>query len=91
MVNASELERCLCHTGYPFPYLYDESQEVAKAYKAACTPEFYVFAADTNQEYKLAYHGQFDSARPGNGKPVTGMPMLLACYLSCSENAECQD
>lgn len=55
--------------GYPFPYLYDESQEVAKQYKAACTPEFYIFDSDQN----LVYHGQFDGARPGKGVPVTGM------------------
>jgi peroxiredoxin len=53
---------------YPFPYLYDESQEVAKAYDAACTPDFYVFDADL----KSVYHGQLDDARPGNGKPVSG-------------------
>jgi len=53
---------------YPFPYLYDETQEVAKAYDAACTPDFYVF--DSN--LKAVYHGQLDAARPGNGKPVTG-------------------
>ena len=53
---------------YPFPYLYDETQEVAKAYNAACTPDFYVFDADL----KSVYHGQLDNSRPGNGKPVTG-------------------
>lgn len=53
---------------YPFPYLYDETQEVAKAYAAACTPDFYVFNADL----KSVYHGQLDDSRPGNGKPVTG-------------------
>ncbi len=53
---------------YPFPYLYDETQEVAKAYDAACTPDFYVFDADL----KSVYHGQLDDSRPGNGKPVTG-------------------
>ena len=53
---------------YPFPYLYDESQEVAKAYNAACTPDFYVFNADL----EAVYHGQLDSSRPGNGLPVTG-------------------
>ncbi|MBW6475620.1 MAG: thioredoxin family protein [Chromatiales bacterium] len=51
-----------------FPYLYDESQAVAKAYRAACTPDFFLFDAD----HKLAYRGQFDSARPGNELPVTG-------------------
>jgi peroxiredoxin len=54
--------------GYPFPYLFDETQEVARAYDAACTPDFYVFDADM----KLAYRGQMDDSRPGNGKPVTG-------------------
>ncbi|WLD11609.1 thioredoxin family protein [Planctellipticum variicoloris] len=53
---------------YTFPYLYDESQSVAKAYKAACTPDFYLFNADQ----ALVYRGQFDDSRPGNGKPVTG-------------------
>ncbi|EIE22434.1 alkyl hydroperoxide reductase/ thiol specific antioxidant/ Mal allergen [Coccomyxa subellipsoidea C-169] len=60
--------------GYPFPYLYDETQDVAKQYKAACTPEFYVF--DSNRE--LAYHGQFDDARPGKGLPVTGNDLRAA-------------
>jgi peroxiredoxin len=53
---------------YPFPYLYDETQEIAKAYDAACTPDFYIF--DENLE--SVYHGQLDDSRPGNGKPVTG-------------------
>ena len=53
---------------YPFPYLHDETQEVAKAYDAACTPDFYVFNADL----KSVYHGQLDNSRPGNGIPVTG-------------------
>lgn len=54
--------------GYPFPYLYDETQEVAKAYDAACTPDFYVF----DKDMKLVYRGQYDESRPGNKKPVTG-------------------
>ncbi|WP_428236135.1 thioredoxin family protein [Gracilimonas sp.] len=53
---------------YPFPYLYDESQEVAKAYKAACTPDFFVF--DENR--KLVYRGQFDESRPSKDMAVTG-------------------
>ena len=53
---------------YPFPYLYDETQEVAKAYDAACTPDFYIF----NDELKLAYRGQLDDSRPGNEIPLTG-------------------
>lgn len=55
-------------TGYQFPYLYDETQEVAKAYGARCTPEFFVFGRDL----ELQYHGQFDGSRPSNGIPVTG-------------------
>ncbi len=59
---------------YPFPYLYDETQEVAKAYDAACTPDFYVFNADL----KATYHGQLDDSRPGNGKPLTGQDIRNA-------------
>jgi thiol-disulfide isomerase/thioredoxin len=53
---------------YPFPYLYDETQEVAKAYQAACTPDFFVF----NENLALTYRGQMDDSRPGNHIPVTG-------------------
>lgn len=53
---------------YPFPYLYDETQAVARAYDAACTPDFYIFDGDL----KLVYRGQFDDSRPGNEKPCTG-------------------
>ncbi len=59
---------------FPFPYLFDESQEVAKAYHAACTPDFSIF--DGNLE--CAYRGQMDSARPGNDKPVTGEDIRAA-------------
>lgn len=57
--------------GYTFPYLYDETQEVAKAYDAACTPDFYVY--DGNLE--SVYHGQLDDARPGNGSELNGTDM----------------
>lgn len=60
--------------GYVFPYLYDESQEVAKAYRAACTPEFYLFDADR----RLAYRGRFDASRPGSEAPVTGADLRAA-------------
>jgi peroxiredoxin len=60
--------------GYLFPYLYDESQAVAKAYRAACTPDFYLF--DHNQ--LLVYRGEFDDSRPGNGIPVTGKALRSA-------------
>ena len=59
---------------YPFPYLYDKTQEVAKAYDAACTPDFYVFDADL----KSVYHGQLDDSRPGNGKPLNGKDIRTA-------------
>lgn len=59
---------------YPFPYLYDETQEVAKAYDAACTPDIYVF----DKDLALAYHGQFDDSRPGNDIPITGNHLTQA-------------
>ena len=63
--------------GYNFPYLYDESQEVAHAYDAACTPDLYVFDAEMN----LAYRGRIDASRPGNDIPVTGEDMRKALDL----------
>jgi peroxiredoxin len=60
--------------GFTFPYLYDETQEVAKAYHAACTPDFFVF--DGNRE--LIYRGQMDDSRPGNGAPITGADLCAA-------------
>lgn len=60
--------------GYPFAYLYDETQEVAKAYHAACTPDFFLFDGDR----KLVYRGQFDSSRPDSGIPITGADMRAA-------------
>ncbi|MBN2296654.1 MAG: thioredoxin family protein, partial [Pirellulales bacterium] len=60
--------------GYTFPYLFDESQEVAKAYRAACTPDFFLFDKDRS----LVYRGQLDSSRPGNGIPVTGEDLRAA-------------
>lgn len=61
--------------GYEFPYLYDATQEVAKAYRAACTPDFFLF----DKELKLAYRGQFDSSRPDSGITPTGEDMRAAC------------
>lgn len=60
--------------GYTFPYLFDESQDVAKAYGAACTPDFFVFDAQRN----LVYRGQLDDSRPTNGIPVTGKDLRAA-------------
>ena len=73
---------------YPFPYLYDETQEAAKAYDAACTPDFYVFDADL----KLNYRGQIDDSRPGNGIAVSGKDLRYAldCLLENRENKQIQ-
>jgi hypothetical protein len=60
--------------GYPFPYLYDETQEVAKAYRAACTPDLFLFDGDG----RLVYRGQLDGARPQNDVPVTGADLRAA-------------
>src|SRR5262249_45356638 len=60
--------------GYVFPFAYDETQEVAKAYTAACTPDFFLF----NKDRELVYRGQLDDSRPGNGKPVTGRDLRAA-------------
>lgn len=73
---------------YPFPYLYDETQDIAKAYDAACTPDFYVF----DKDLKLVYRGQLDSSRPENGIPVTGEDLrhALNCLVSGRENTQLQ-
>jgi peroxiredoxin len=60
--------------GYVFPYLYDETQSVAQAYRAACTPDIFLFDKDR----KLVYRGQFDDSRPSNGRPVTGRDLRAA-------------
>lgn len=60
---------------YTFPYCQDLTQEVAKKYKAACTPDFFLYDAD----FKLVYHGQFDNSRPNTGVPVSGRDMRAAC------------
>jgi peroxiredoxin len=60
--------------GYIFPYLYDETQAVAKKYRAACTPDFFLF----DRDHRLVYRGQFDASRPGNGIPVTGKDLRAA-------------
>ena len=73
--------------GYPFPYLYDETQETAKAYGAACTPDFFLF----NDERELVYRGQFDDSRPGNEIPVTGEDLREAVDTLLEEGAVVQD
>ena len=60
--------------GYTFPYLYDETQEVARAYQAACTPDFFLF----DRDHKLVYRGQYDDSRPKTDRPVTGADLAAA-------------
>jgi peroxiredoxin len=64
----------ICTAGYTFPYLYDESQDVARAYGAVCTPDFFLF----DRDHLLAYRGQFDGSRPKNDVPVTGADLRAA-------------
>ena len=71
----AEMARIARLKGFTFPYLYDESQEVAKAYQAVCTPDFFLF----DRERRLAYRGQFDASRPGGRVPVTGADLRAAC------------
>jgi peroxiredoxin len=70
----ASLKEMAAELGFTFPFCYDESQETAKAYSAACTPDFYIF----DQSKKLVYRGQLDDSRPGNGKPVTGSDLRAA-------------
>jgi peroxiredoxin len=67
------LEKLQAH--YPFEYLFDETQAVAHAFRAACTPDFFLF----DRSLHLSYRGQFDASRPGNGLPVTGADLRAAC------------
>lgn len=68
--------------GYTFPYLYDESQQVAKSYMAACTPDFFIF----DKDLKLVYRGQFDDSRPKNDVPITGNDMRAAIEAALAGN-----
>ncbi|CAI0625486.1 unnamed protein product [Linum tenue] len=69
---------------YPFPYLFDESQEVARDFRAVCTPEFFLYKKDGRRPFELVYHGQFDDSRPNSNVPVTGRDLSRAidCVLS---------
>ncbi len=84
-INSNDVERYpddrpekmaeqIAEASYTFPYLFDETQQVAQAYGAACTPDFFVFDADR----QLTYRGQFDDSRPGNGVPPTGADLRAA-------------
>jgi thiol-disulfide isomerase/thioredoxin len=69
-----KMKQVAAEQGYPFPYLYDESQDVARAYRAACTPDFFVFDGGL----RLAYRGRLDDSTPGNGRPVSGAELRAA-------------
>jgi hypothetical protein len=73
--------------GWRFPFLFDESQAVAKAFGAACTPDFYLF----DEKLQLVYRGQFDDSRPGNGKPVTGASLSTAIQALVEKRAPSTD
>ncbi|MGW7481699.1 thioredoxin family protein [Nonomuraea muscovyensis] len=72
--DPTHLAEQVARAGFAFPYLLDETQEVAKAYRAACTPDFFLYDA----ELRLVYRGQFDDSRPGNDLPVTGASLRAA-------------
>lgn len=86
--SPEHMKRVAEKEGYIFPYLYDENQNVAQAYDAACTPDFYVF----DKNLTLKYRGQLDNSRPGNKIPVTGQDirMALNCILENRENSNTQ-
>ncbi|MDP2686797.1 MAG: thioredoxin family protein [Aequorivita sp.] len=85
--SPAEMWRTARKNHYPFPYLYDETQEIAKAYDAACTPDFFLF----DDELKLVYRGQLDNSRPGNGIPVNGRDLREALDCVLSNNPQRQD
>jgi peroxiredoxin len=72
--SPAKMKTEIAQRGYSFPYLVDESQAAAKAYHAACTPDFFLF----DKQGKLAYRGQMDGSRPGNDQPVTGKDLREA-------------
>lgn len=82
-----EMRKAAQKNAYSFPYLYDDTQEVAKAYKAACTPDFYVF----DDNLKLVYRGQLDNSRPGNGIPVNGRDLREALDNILNNNPQRKD
>jgi peroxiredoxin len=69
--------------GFEFPYLYDQTQQVAAAYQAACTPDFYLF----DKAHRLVYRGQYDGSRPGNNEPITGKDLQAAVNAVLADDA----
>ena len=76
--GAEDLEDQAKRWGWSFPYMLDEEQSLAKALRAACTPEFYLFDADANGLQSLRYRGQLDGSRPGNDVPLNGVDLRAA-------------
>ncbi|NJP95206.1 thioredoxin family protein [Nonomuraea sp. FMUSA5-5] len=72
--DPTHLAEQAARAGFTFPYLLDDTQEVAKAYRAACTPDFFLY----DEQFRLVYRGEFDGSRPGNGVPVTGSSLRPA-------------
>jgi len=85
--SPAEMYRTAQRLKYSFPYLFDETQEVAKAYDAACTPDFYLF----DDELRLVYRGQLDNSRPGNGIPVNGRDLREAMDNILNNNPQRTD
>jgi peroxiredoxin len=85
--SPKELAKFAKAEGFKFPLLYDESQDVAKMYTAACTPDLFLF----NKERKLVYRGQLDDSRPGNNKPVTGKDLRAAMDAVMADKPVSQD
>lgn len=82
-----KLKEMAVETGFNFPFCYDETQKVAQAYRAACTPDFYLF----DGKQRLVYRGQLDDSRPGNGKPVTGRDLRAALDAALTGQAISSD
>ena len=82
-----EMKAEAASAGYHFPYLYDATQETAHAYRAACTPDFFLFDGD----HALVYRGQFDSSRPGNDVAITGEDLKAACDAVLSGQSVADD
>jgi peroxiredoxin len=92
--SPKELGKFAKAEGFTFPLLYDESQEVAKAYTAACTPDLFLFAISKGRQQAtptLVYRGQLDDSRPGNGKPVTGKDLRAAIDAALADKPVSQD
>lgn len=83
--HPSKMKELAINSGFRFPYLYDESQSVAQSYKAACTPDFFLF----DPQLSLYYRGRYDDSRPGNGLPVNGLDLKDAVDRLLAEDPSC--